>query len=249
MKQHLHLLILLLFALPVEAQPTLESLLRAVDAAIEDSEQYEKDKMQRITLIKDGLKVSGLSLEEEYRINLRLYTEYEAYICDSARHYINRNIELAVRLNNREWLNESKLKKVHILATSGLYAEGLRLLETINKQHLSDRLLVDYYMAFENIYLYYAEYAQDDEYMPGYLDKMNSYRDSVLMIVPEGSYQYVIVQGPMLIYHQQPKEAENLLKTYISGVSSDTREYAILTSILAFTYQNDSQLELQNVFG
>ena len=64
MKQHLHLLILLLFALPVEAQPTLESLLRAVDAAIEDSEQYEKDKMQRITLIKDGLKVSGLSLEE-----------------------------------------------------------------------------------------------------------------------------------------------------------------------------------------
>lgn len=80
MKQHLHLLILLLFALPVEAQPTLESLLRAVDAAIEDSEQYEKDKMQRITLIKDGLKVSGLSLEEEYRINLRLYTEYEAYI-------------------------------------------------------------------------------------------------------------------------------------------------------------------------
>ena len=93
MKQHLHLLILLLFALPVEAQPTLESLLRAVDAAIEDSEQYEKDKMQRITLIKDGL------------------TEYEAYICDSARHYINRNIELAVRLNNREWLNESKLKK------------------------------------------------------------------------------------------------------------------------------------------
>ncbi|UAK43157.1 DUF6377 domain-containing protein [Bacteroides nordii] len=247
MKQHLHLLILLLFALPVEAQPTLESLLRAVDAAIEDSEQYEKDKMQRITLIKDGLKVSGLSLEEEYRINLRLYTEYEAYICDSARHYINRNIELAVRLNNREWLNESKLKKVHILATSGLYAEGLRLLETINKQHLSDRLLVDYYMAFENIYLYYAEYAQDDEYMPGYLDKMNSYRDSVLMIVPEGSYQYVIVQGPMLIYHQQPKEAENLLKTYISGVSSDTREYAILTSILAFTYQNDSQLELQKM--
>lgn len=246
MKSYL-LPLLLLFTLPVSAQQTLESLLRDLDVAIENSEQYEKEKIQRITLMKDGLNALELSLEEEYRINLRLYNEYEAYICDSARHYINRNIDIATRLDNREWLDESKLKKAHILATSGLYAEGVRLLETIEKKYLSERLLVDYYMAFENIYLYHAEYAQDDEYRPEYLDKMNRYRDSVLLVVPEGSYQYVIVRAPQFIDRQQPEQAEILLKDCMHKTASDTREYAILTSILAFTYQMSNRLELQKM--
>lgn len=237
--------LLLLITLPVDARQALEPLLRALDVAIENSEQYEKEKIQRITMIKDGLNARGLSLEEEYRINLRLYNEYEVYICDSARHYINRNIDIATQQNNREWLDESKLKKAHILATSGLYAEGVRLLETIEKQYLSERLLVDYYMAFENIYLYHAEYAQDDEYRPEYLDKMNRYRDSVLSVVAEGSYQYVIVRAPQCIDRQQPEQAEILLKDCINQTTSDTREYAILTSILAFTYQMSNRLELQ----
>lgn len=246
MKSYL-LPLLLLLTLPLDAQQTLESLLRDLDVAIENSEQYEKEKIQRITLMKDGLKVRELSPEEEYRINLRLYNEYEAYICDSARHYINRNIDIATWLDNREWLDESKLKKAHILATSGLYAEGVRLLETIEKQYLSERLLVDYYMAFENIYLYHGEYAQDDEYMPEYLDKMNRYRDSVLLVVPEGTYQYVIVRAPQLIDRQQSEQAEVLLKECIAQMPSDTREYAILTSILAFTYQMSNRLELQKM--
>lgn len=246
MKSYL-LPLLLLFALPVSAQQTLESLLRDLDVAIENSGQYEKEKIQRITLMKDGLNALELSLEEEYRINLRLYNEYEAYICDSARHYINRNIDIATQLGNREWLDESKLKKAHILATSGLYAEGVRLLETIEKKYLSERLLVDYYMAFENIYLYHAEYAQDDEYRPEYLDKMNRYRDSVLLVVPEGSYQYVIVRAPQFIDRQQPEQAEILLKDCMHKTASDTREYAILTSILAFTYQMSNRLELQKM--
>lgn len=246
MKSYL-LPLLLLLTLPLDAQQTLESLLRDLDVAIENSEQYEKEKIQRITLMKDGLKVRELSPEEEYRINLRLYNEYEAYICDSARHYINRNIDIATRLDNREWLDESKLKKAHILATSGLYAEGVRLLETIEKQNLSERLLVDYYMAFENIYLYHAEYAQDDEYRPEYLDKMNRYRDSVLLVVPEGSYQYVIVRAPQFIDRQQPEQAEILLQDCMRKTASDTREYAILTSILAFTYQMSNRLELQKM--
>lgn len=246
MKSYL-LPLLLLFTLPVSAQQTLESLLRDLDVAIENSGQYEKEKIQRITLMKDGLNALELSLEEEYRINLRLYNEYEAYICDSARHYINRNIDIATQLGNREWLDESKLKKAHILATSGLYAEGVRLLETIEKKYLSERLLVDYYMAFENIYLYHAEYAQDDEYRPEYLDKMNRYRDSVLLVVPEGSYQYVIVRAPQFIDRQQPEQAEILLKDCMHKTASDTREYAILTSILAFTYQMSNRLELQKM--
>lgn len=229
------------------AQNNLDSLLIVLDKVVEQSSQYENVKKQRIGLIEEGLANRELS-QEEYHINSQLFSEYESYICDSARHYVNRNIEIAKSLGRQDWLDESLLKKAHILATSGLYAEGVELLESVDKHNLSDKLLVDYYMAFENIYLYHAEYAQDDEYLPEYLKRMNAYRDSILQIVTEGTYQYMITWGPVLVDRNQKKEAEELLNNYLSQVAPDTREYAIVTSILAFICQYNDQPELRKVY-
>lgn len=238
---------LLLTGVPLGARTSLDSLLTVLDQAVKHSDRYEAVKKQRIALIKAELAVPGLSSDEEYRINRKLFAEYEAYICDSARHYINRNIAIATRQGRQDRLDESKLKKAHILATSGLYAEGVRLLETIDKRILSDDLLAEYYMTFENIYLYHAEYAQDDEYMPEYLAKMNAYRDSVLQVVTESTYPYIITKGPALVDHSRQKDAEKLLNDYLSRVPSDTREYAVITSILAFVYQYDDRPKQRKV--
>lgn len=235
------ILLILITGMPLDARTPLDSLLTVLDEAVKHSDRYEAVKKQRIALIKEGLATPGLSPDEEYRINSKLFAEYEAYICDSARHYINRNIAIATRQERQDRLNESKLKKAHILATSGLYAEGVRLLETIDKRTLPDDLLAEYYMVFENIYLYHAEYAQDDEYMPEYLDRMNAYRDSVLQVVAEGTYPYIITKGPALVDCSRQKDAEKLLEDYLSQVPSDTREYAVITSILAFVYQYDDR--------
>ncbi len=237
----------LLSTFTVAARQPIDSLLLELDKTLAGSTRYEEEKLRRINLIKEGLQ-KGMPQEEEYRINRQLYQEYEAYICDSARHYINRNMAIATRLGNKEWLDEAKLCKAHILSTSGLYAEGIKLLESIDKTHLPERLLPDYYTAFENIYLYLAEYAQDDEYMGEYLQKMKTYRDSVLLVVPEGSYQYVLVKGPLLVDMHQLKEAEAILKSALEKATPDTRSYAILTSILAFAYQYDNEPELRREY-
>ena len=50
---------------------------------------------------------------------------------------INRNIEIALQHNNQEWLNEAKLKKASILGKTGLYAEGVALLKSIDSKQLS----------------------------------------------------------------------------------------------------------------
>ena len=232
----------------VFAQNNLDSLLTVLDKVVQQSNLYEDAKKQRIAFIKEGLANQQLSQEEIYHIQLQLFNEYEAYICDSARHYINRNIAIARNLGRQDLLNESLLKKVHILATSGLYAEGVKLLESVDKSSLPDKLLADYYMAFENIYLYHAEYAQDDEYRPLYLTKMNAYRDSILLFAAEGTYQYMITKGPVLLDRNQKDEAEALLSNFLSRVAPDTREYAIITSILAFICQYNDQPELRKEY-
>lgn len=232
----------------VFAQNNLDSLLTVLDKVVQQSNLYEDAKKQRIAFIKEGLANHELSQEEIYHIQLQLFNEYEAYICDSARHYINRNIAIAGNLGRQDLLNESLLKKVHILATSGLYAEGVKLLESVDKSSLPDKLLADYYMAFENIYLYHAEYAQDDEYRPLYLNKMNAYRDSILLFAAEGTYQYMITKGPVLLDRNLKDEAEALLSNFLSQVTPDTREYAIITSILAFICQYNDQPELRKEY-
>jgi hypothetical protein len=76
---------------------------------------------------------------------------------------------------------------------------------------------------------------------------MNAYRDSVLRIVPKGTYRYVIIKGPVLVDRNRQKDAEELLNNFILKLSSNTREYAIVTSILAFVYQLDNQPEMQKI--
>lgn len=243
MKYYILLLFFFFINLSVCAQSGLDSLLTILDLTINNREEYEKTKVQHISMIKETLKSSKLSKEEEYRINTQLYQEYESYICDSARYYINRNIELATQLNKKVWLNKSKLMKVNILATSGLYEEAMKILETIDKKTLSQKDIADYYIAFQNIYLYQAEYASGDEYMYSYIEKMNLYRDSILAIVPKGSYEYIITKAPILVDKHKFKDAEELLLTYLSQTSPTTRKYAVLTSILSFVYECDGKQE------
>lgn len=239
---------LLVTAISTVARPMVDSLLLQLDNTIASRSIYEAAKIKRIDIIKDKLHKPHLSIEQRYQINDLLFHEYESYVCDSARRYVDANIKIASNLGRREWLTGALLKKAHILATSGLYVEAMKLLESIDKEHLEKETLVDYYIAFENLYLYQAEYAKGDEYMQTYLKTMNLYRDSVLAVVPDRSYQYIITKVPALVEQQKLNEAEHLLLSYLPQVSTDTRNYAVLTSILAFVYECSGRTEARKEY-
>ena len=242
--RYLLFVISLLFCCLLQAQEKIDSLLVVLDRTIENTAQYEQARLKRIDQIKEYFRTrKSTSPSDEYHINQQLFDEYEAYICDSARHYINRNIEIALQHNNQEWLNEAKLKKASILGKTGLYAEGVALLKSIDSKQLSRDQLIEYYITFEDIYLYHAEYAMDDEYQIEYLNNLYIYRDSVLQMVEEGSYQYVIAYTPELLQQGRGEEAIEMLEVYHQKLSPDTRDYAVVTSILAFIYQSTGQRE------
>lgn len=224
-------------AVAAEEQP--DSLLSVLDEVILHSRQFEEEKERHIASIRQALSARVLSPEEEYAVNLHLHDEYETYICDSALLYVNRNIEIARRLGRSDWLVESKLKKAHLLAVSGLYAEGIALLQTIDRRDIVGSQLLDYYTAYENIYLYHAEYAQDDEYRPHYLQLRACYLDSILHLVPPGTYQHAVVQAPLLIDQGRYEEARTALRHILSQLDRQTRDYAVLTSVLAFACEPD----------
>lgn len=248
-KRYLLFVTSLLFCCLLQAQGQIDSLLVVLDRTIANTAQYEQARLKRIEEIKERFRTrKSTSLTEEYRINQQLYDEYEAYICDSARHYINRNIEIALQCNDSGWLNEAKMKKASILGKTGLYAEGVALLKSIDSKQLSKEQLIEYYITFEDIYLYHAEYAMDDEYQIEYLNKLYTYRDSVLQMVEEGSYQYITTYTPELLQQGRGDEAIEMLEAYHHKLSPDTRDYAVVTSILAFIYQSTGHREKQKEY-
>ena len=60
----------------------------------------------------------------------------------------------------------------------------------------------------------------DDEYQIEYLNNLYTYRDSVLQMVEEGSYQYVIAYTPELLQQGRGEEAIEMLEAYHQKLSS-----------------------------
>ena len=110
----MRILILIIMLLPCSLgmyASAIDSLLSVLDKTIVMRRQYEEEKERYISLIKDELKQGRLTDMERYLIQNRLFAEYNSYISDSALHYINENILIATRLNNRQWINSSILNK------------------------------------------------------------------------------------------------------------------------------------------
>lgn len=219
------------------ADVRVDSVLLELDKAISNSDSYEQAKVKRIDMIKQELSGANLSLEERYKINCRLYDEYEYYICDSARHYIDCNIEIALSLNRQDWLGISKIHKARILSTSGLFAESFDVIKSVDKSWLSQEQLMVYYKTIEDNFIYHAEYAQGSEYARLYQQKVEIYRDSMLNVGQEGTFWHTVSSAQKLIGLRKTDEAEKLLSSRLQYHEEGTRERAVLLGMLAHVYE------------
>lgn len=223
-----------------------DSLLLELDNVLENSALYEQQKVQRIAAMKKKVGIPSLTIQDTYYLYKALYREYESYICDSALHYINKNIDIARQSNNAQWLVSSQLHKASVLITSGLYVEAMELLKSLPRQSMNQEDSLNYYVAYSNIYLYLAEYTSPD-YEHRYIDKVNNYSDSIVNLIPPGSHQYVISRSQVLMNREQFDKALELLLQHADNLEMDSHEYAVTTSILAFVYhlQGDKEKEME----
>lgn len=230
------LLLLCLFITGTGYAGTTDSLLVELDQSIKERKQYEAGKLNRIDSIAQKLQLSHLSAEERYEIHMALYNEYESYNCDSALHHAQQGYTWATRLNQPDLQNRALLKKASVLGSMGLYGEALELLQGIPQRMLPSTDLADYYSTMACIYLFQAEYAEQTVYIHKYLKYLNTYRDSIVQVLSPHDYRYANHKASLLVDEGKLREAAGLLEKALESLNPSTREYAILTSTLAFVY-------------
>lgn len=139
----------LLYSFPAEAE-VLDSLLKELDAAIDSHAVYVDRREARISQLKRMKKTCENVPESLIKLNTHLYFEYKAYICDSALHYLNQNIDLAESVRNDFYKDQNLLRLSLLLSSLGMYTEAVDVLSSVNRCKMSDDLLPEYYQCFNS---------------------------------------------------------------------------------------------------
>ncbi len=223
--------------IPVYAASTQEQILRRVDDAISKSDAYQRDKLANIERLKARPALSSSDKMTQYEYNRELFRQYESLVCDSALHYISANVELAKEMNRDDLYAESVISKALVFAKAGLFHEALELLPTVNTKGLRRDLLRQYYMCISDLYQFMMEYEGGGEYLDHYKALTKQYKDSVLAVSDENSYEYVLNRSSLLLNDEKFEEGTRYLRPYLDNYKIGTREYAVLSSILAYGYR------------
>ncbi|MDR1667311.1 MAG: DUF6377 domain-containing protein, partial [Bacteroidales bacterium] len=212
-----------------------EDLLRELDRKVEERPLYMKRKEARIDSLK-RLLFAELPLEEQYRVNNRIYDEYYMYRYDSAMIYVARNKTIAEKLNIQKYKDEANLHLSVLLSTTGLFREAIENLHNIQRAQIDDSLLDLYYMTCEWAYCCAAEMTVCTPYSSLYREKEYLYSDSVFALLKEGSFRYNYFKSKTLMHKGKMEEALQILLATHSSMPVNIRLYAMIANDIAGIY-------------
>ena len=240
--------LLLIATICSASQQSNQALYHTLDSLIANYNQLTAEKERRVTNIKDGVRGIKLSPEQQYDLNQRLYDEYVAYKFDSAFYYIEKNVNALSASADHDRFAASAVRMAHILAVTGLFDRARRLLDKVNPDSISDQQKIAYYTQQSELNLYRSEMAQFTNYFYDYINRAQYYRQLVMQIAPKDSYDYVFNRATYICEAGDTEEAIRILEAYLNKTEQGTRIYSIITSTLAFFYQNKGVSEKQEYY-
>lgn len=230
----------LLFFSTVNLYPNdIQKILTELDNHINQKKIYDIEKEKRIAETKLLVTQKGISLSQQYQLNEIIYNEYQKFKLDSAILYAGRNVEIADKLDNKEYYYKSQLQLSVLYSLSGKYRESEEILKNIDSNDLPPATLPAYYEAYCLFYSYYASNIQTDSYD----NIITAYRDSLLTVLNPSTDKYIITLAEKEIYRDETTQAEKNLLILLKKYSSATPEYAMVTYLLGVIYKERGKTE------
>lgn len=226
------LLLSALALLPSCRRDEVQTLSARLDRVIADKPVYDAQKERRIGELRLLLGVSGLSQEQEYEINTRLYREFKKYKLDSAIRYVERNVELAHALDNDRYAALSELRLARLYSSTGRCIEAKRILESVDRASLPRDVLHAYYRAYNQFYQHYVALSGQRKYY----HEMNLYGDSMILVGDPRSVRYKLSIASRISSREQPDSVESYLLGLFSEIAPDDPHHAEIAHQLGSFY-------------
>ena len=117
-----------------------DSLLLKLDQAIKERPIYMEQKELKLVELKRQLH-RQIPDEERFVILGTLLDEYRSFNTDSALHMAEEREQIAIRLGNREYIDNARMNKADVLGMTGMYKEVMDLMRNIRHMDIWMRMV------------------------------------------------------------------------------------------------------------
>lgn len=213
-----------------------DSLLLKLDQAIKERPIYMEQKELKLVELKRQLH-RQIPDEERFAILGTLLDEYRSFNTDSALHMAEEREQIAIRLGNREYIDNARMNKADVLGMTGMYKEVMDLMRNI---HI-DRLPVDihpyYYHIYRTVYGLMVDYAVTAYEKKLYTELTDKYRDSLLLVNKDNLLIHTLIQSDQYNVRNEYDKAIRLLTDYLALQKDYEHDVAICAYTLSESYR------------
>lgn len=238
------LLVIVLYSCSSSSDKTNEVLENELFAVIEKRPEYLKEKEARLKEKYNEVH-NAKDDRELFDALTHLYEEYHSFNPDSAYSVTLRQGELAQKIGDIILIENARLNRANVLASTGMYHETLELIDSVNFNNLPEYLYPFYYHIKRTVYGYLEDYAAFEPEKTRYHNLTNAYRDSIMSVHIPQTLSYAITKADYLNVNGQPQEAVNVLTTFMDENDLSEHDRAICAWTLSESYAKLGDKEKQ----
>ncbi len=213
-----------------------DSLLLKLDRVIKERPIYMEQKELKLVELKRQL-YRQIPAEERFAILGTLLDEYRSFNTDSALHVAEERERIAIRLGNPEYIDNARMNKADVLGMTGMYKEGMDLMQNIHANRLSEAIRPYYYHIYRTVYGLMADYAVTEYEKKLYAELTDRYRDSLLLVNKDNLLIHTLIQSDQYNVRNECDKAIRLLTDYLAQQKDYEHDVAICAYTLSESYR------------
>ena len=225
----------------------LDSLVNALESALDKHQIFDRQKEDRIKHLLAKISQTE-NLKEHYHIYDDIYIEYQFYNFDKALTFIEENIQIGKKLNDKLFLNEAKLKLGLLLINSGRYKESIDALNGIKRDSLPQTLINEYYIAYKEGYSGLSYKTVVKRSQSTYLQLYKAYQDSLYSRLKPDSEEALRLKEKQYRDNRNLDMALKVNSERLSKVKMGVRGFSLITFERSLLYELTNNLKKQKEY-
>lgn len=203
----------------------IKSSLDSLDKYIHIKDTYTKQKEERIAVLKERLKETSLSLDEQYRYTYLLFDEYSTYQSKLMYASAQQLIALSTQMKDKNKLVDSKIQLAYSYLWCGAFKEAYEYANMIDTVGISNNAKVNYLMFRLNLEYESALYVKPLHFfLSKYKESMDEIISQLEKLLPNSDDHLLEARQKASSHNNKFQQAYNYLQQrlkYSSGISRE----------------------------
>lgn len=209
--------------------------LERLDESLARRDQYEQQKLARISILKTRLDTSRDD-RGRYAAASAIFEEYKSYRYDSAYAYARQSAMIAERAGDAELMVRARCAEVACMTASGMFKDAFDIIETIDAGGMTAETRLIYFETYSLLCYGIANYNGVEPYYTRYNREGTRYADSLVATLPPQSDMALLYSATRQELLGHEREAIAIYRRFLALPAISTHDKAVAAVRLGGIY-------------